>query len=152
MSKPDRPSLRSHAELFAKVARAYSSLARRHRSAADAFARKKQAPTAEGDFTRWLLEASELAANAELLLAYEVDLARSFGVKWDEIAEALGVSRQAVWERYAKEPRRARSRRYTQAMRALRADWHRSLEVRPSRERYSGLVTHERAVFDGSED
>ncbi|GLY35068.1 hypothetical protein Amsp01_010920 [Amycolatopsis sp. NBRC 101858] len=64
-----KASLRSHAEHLAAVARAYSDLARRHRSAADAVAREKPALTAENDFTPWLLEVSELAASAERLVA-----------------------------------------------------------------------------------
>ncbi|MEV4145400.1 hypothetical protein AB0J40_17135 [Amycolatopsis sp. NPDC049691] len=146
MRKPRRTTLRAHAEHLAAVARAYSDLARRHRSAADAVAREKPALTADRDFTPWLLEVSELAASAERLVAYEVELARSFGVKWDEIAEALGVSRQAAWERFAKAPRQGKSRRYSQAMQARRAEWVRSLNRRLTPEQSMAFSEFERRM------
>ncbi len=44
-------------------------------------------------------EATAKSAGAEFVAA--VDTARSAGCSWADIGAALGVSRQAVWERFA---------------------------------------------------
>lgn len=98
--------------------------------AADAVARGKKKINAEGEFRDWILQACELVAASERLLALEVELARNFGVTWDDIADALGVSRQAAWERFAKQARWNKTRRLSQAMQARRAEWIRDLRKR----------------------
>lgn len=128
--RPYRNTLRAHAESLASLGRMFSDLARRHRVVADAVARGKRKLTAESEFSDWILQTCELVAASERLLALEVELARSFGVTWDEIADALGVSRQAAWERFAKQPRWNKTRRLSQAMQARRAEWIRDLRKR----------------------
>ena len=39
----------------------------------------------------------------EAKLREAVNLAREQGASWDEIGKALGVSRQAAWERFARD-------------------------------------------------
>lgn len=41
-----------------------------------------------------------LVDNARDMLQNHVDLLRERGVSWGRIGEALGVSRQAAWERF----------------------------------------------------
>jgi hypothetical protein len=121
MTRTYRNTLRAHAESLAGLGRAYADLARRHRVVADAVARGKRQVTADSDFSDWIFQACEFAAAAERELALEVELARSFGVTWDDIADALGVSRQAAWERFAKQSRWNKTRRLSQANHARRA-------------------------------
>jgi hypothetical protein len=71
-----------------------------------------------------------MTAAAERLLALEIELARSFGVTWTEIAEALGTSRQAAWERFAKQSQWEKSQRLSQANQARRAALLRDLRKR----------------------
>ena len=48
------------------------------------------------------LEPSDLAVHAARdVLREQVDLLRSRGVSWARIGDALGISRQAAWERFA---------------------------------------------------
>src|SRR5215472_12937584 len=48
------------------------------------------------------LEASEAAVDAAAeVLQMQVDMLRSRGVSWATIGAALGVSRQAAWERFS---------------------------------------------------
>jgi hypothetical protein len=48
-----------------------------------------------------LRSASAAAAEAEASLRDQVAALRARGVSWARIAEALGVSRQAAWERFS---------------------------------------------------
>jgi hypothetical protein len=130
MSTGYRNTLRAHAESLAALGRAYADIARRHRVAADAVARGKRRVTADSDFTDWIFQACELNAAAERLLALEVELARSFGVTWEDIAEALGVTRQAAWDRFAKQARWNKTRRLSQAGKARQAAFVRDLRKR----------------------
>jgi hypothetical protein len=97
-------ALHAHAESVASLGRAYADLAGRHRAVASC---RENGQAAE--FGEWMAQACELAAAAERLVALEVDLARGFGVTWVAIAEALGISRQAAWKRFARQPRRSPS-------------------------------------------
>jgi len=97
-----RSALHAHAGSVASLGRAYAELAGRHRAVAS---RRENGPvTAESEFGAWISRAGELAAAAEHLLALEIGLARGFGVTWGDIAEALGISRQAAWKRFANRP------------------------------------------------
>ncbi len=127
MSRTYRNTLRTHAESLASLGRAYADLARRHRVVADAVTRGKRQVTADSEFSEWIFQACELVAAAERLLSLEVELARNFGVRWDDVADALGVSRQAAWERFAKQSRWNKTRRLSQASQARRAAWIRDL-------------------------
>lgn len=131
MAPTYRNTLRSHAESLARLGKAYTQLASRHRVVASAVDGGKQKKiTAETHFTDWIFRACEFAAAAERLLALEVELARSFGITWDEIADALGVSRQAAWERFAKQSRWDKGRRISQVNHARRAEMVRELRER----------------------
>jgi hypothetical protein len=68
------------------------------------------------------MRAAELSAAAERLLALEIELARNFGVTWEEIASTLGVTRQAAWDRFARPSRLEKSRRISQLRLARRAE------------------------------
>lgn len=46
--------------------------------------------------------AAELSAEADRLLVEAVQEARDIGWSYNQIAELLGVTRQAAWERFAK--------------------------------------------------
>jgi DNA invertase Pin-like site-specific DNA recombinase len=52
--------------------------------------------------------ADRACTQAQEALVEEVRAARRAGVSWAGVGEALGVSRQAVWERFAKHVRSAR--------------------------------------------
>lgn len=65
----------------------------------------------ETDFPGWdrmtdetllalLAPSSRLVDNARDMLQQHVDLLRDRGVSWGRIGEALGISRQAAWERF----------------------------------------------------
>ncbi len=68
--------------------------------------------TAKGAFPWETMTDAELLANLTLILASAeqntafahewVDLLRERNISWAEIGRALGVSRQAVWERFAR--------------------------------------------------
>ena len=63
------------------LGKAYTQLASRHRVAASALERGQQKQlTFDGHFSDWIFSACEFSAQAERLLALEVELARSFGV------------------------------------------------------------------------
>ncbi|MGW3964000.1 hypothetical protein ACWED2_29590 [Amycolatopsis sp. NPDC005003] len=87
------------AESVASLGRACAEFAGRHRAAAAA------GGAGPSEFRDWIARAAGLVVAAERLLASEIDLARGGGVTWDEIAGALGVSRQAAWKRFAGPPR-----------------------------------------------
>ncbi len=123
-----RNTLKSHAHALSVMAKAYSNLAKRHRVVAGAVESGKQRRvTAESDFTDWIFLSCQLVASAERLLALEVDLARKYGVTWDEIATALGVSRQAAWERFSKVARWGKARKISQFEKARKAEFIRHL-------------------------
>lgn len=48
-----------------------------------------------------LLPASSAARSLQDLLRQRVSLLRARGVSWERIGEALGITRQAAWERFA---------------------------------------------------
>jgi DNA invertase Pin-like site-specific DNA recombinase len=122
-----RNTLRAHAHQLSALAKAYTHLAARHRVAASASERGRQRITFDGYFNDWIFQACEFSAAAERLLALEIELARSFGVTWDEVASALGVSRQAAWDRFANQARWQKTRRVSQLRAARRAELLRDL-------------------------
>jgi hypothetical protein len=143
LNKTYRTTLRAHADALAALGRAYADVARRHRVVADAVARGKRQVSADSDFHDWILQACALTVAGERLLALEVELARTFGVTWDEIAAALGVSRQAAWERFAKPERWNTTRRLSQLGRARRASWIRDLRQRIGDDAVERLALHD---------
>jgi len=113
------------------LGKAYTQLASRHRVAASALERRQQKQlTFDGHFSDWIFRACEFSAQAERLLALEVELARSSGVTWEEIASVLGVSRQAAWDRFANQARWEKSRRVSHLRAARRAELLRELRDR----------------------
>ncbi|MGY2063726.1 hypothetical protein ACW9HQ_53260, partial [Nocardia gipuzkoensis] len=131
MAQPYRNTLRSHAYQLWALGRSFGDLATRHRSAASSIeSNKLRRLTADSHFTDWIVRTAEFSAAAERLLALEIELARSFGVTWDEVAAALGVSRQAAWERFSKPSRWNRSRTMSQLQRTRRAELIRELRQR----------------------
>jgi hypothetical protein len=126
-----RSTLRAQASQIHTLANAYTQLASEHRITASALERGQlRQITTMGDLSQWIFKACELSAQAERVLALEVELARGFGVTWEEIASALGVSRQAAWDRFANRARRQPSRRASQAYTARRAELLRELRSR----------------------
>lgn len=123
MAREYKNTLRAHAFQLAALGKAYAQLASQHRIAASALERGKQKQiTYDGYFNDWILMACELSAAAERLLALEIELARNFGVTWEEVASALGVTRQAAWDRFANQSRWQKSRRVSQLQAARRAE------------------------------
>lgn len=57
---------------------------------------------AEGDALSSLRAAIDIQTQAAALLASAVDYARESGVTWQEIGDALGVTRQAAFQRFGK--------------------------------------------------
>ena len=53
------------------------------------------------DLLNTLPAASEAVRATESILREHVNLLRARGVSWERIGDALGVSRQAVWERFS---------------------------------------------------
>lgn len=131
LAREYKNTLRAHAFQLSALGKAYTQLAARHRVAASALERGKQKQlTYAGYFSDWIFTACEFSAQAERLLALEVELARSFGVTWEEIASGLGVSRQAAWDRFANQARWQKSRRVSHLRAARRAELLRELRDR----------------------
>jgi hypothetical protein len=144
MAREYRNTLRAHAFYLSNLGKAYTSLASRHRVAASALERGRQTQvTHSSHFNDWIFKACEFSAEAERLLALEIELARSFGVTWQEVASALGVSRQAAWDRFANQARWQKSRRVSQLQTARRAELLREL-----RNRIEGSEDELRALED----
>jgi hypothetical protein len=103
-------TLRSQAYQLSALGKIYTQLASQHRVAASAQERGQEAAriTYGEYFSDWIFKVCEFSAQAERLLALEIDLARSFGVTWEEVASALGVSRQAAWERFGNREKMAK--------------------------------------------
>ena len=100
----------------------------RHRVTASALERgQQQQITYEQVFSDWIFTVSEFSVEAEHLLALEIELARSFGVTWEQVASALGVSRQAAWARFSDPSRWQKSRRVSQQKVAHRTEILREL-------------------------
>ena len=57
----------------------------------------------DDDLLATLPAAAAAVAGAEEKLREHVDALRGRGVSWERIAGALGVSRQAAWERFSRE-------------------------------------------------
>ena len=121
MSTEYRNTLRSQAWALSSLGKAYTRLASKHRSAASTQERGRVKALTIDDFGDWLVELVEFSAAAERLLALEVELARSHGITWDEVALALGTTKQAAWDRFSSHSRWQKTRRISQLNRARRA-------------------------------
>lgn len=118
--------------------KACTTLAAKHRIAASAVERGREKVTYDRYFRDWILRVSELSTAAERLLALEIELARSYGVTWDEIGAALGVSRQAAWERFASPERWQKSRRVAQVRNARAASSQQAVVLLQVRDQVDG--------------
>jgi hypothetical protein len=116
-----RNTLRAHAHALSDLGKACTELAAEHRSSANAVGRDREKITYARHFRQWILRVGELSAAGERLLALEIELARSFGVTWEEVGAALGISRQAAWDRFARPERWQKSRRIAQLRKARAA-------------------------------
>ncbi len=133
-----RNTLRAHASALSNLGKTYMRLASQHRIAASAADKGQQKITYDRYFSDWILSVNELSAAAERLLALEIELARSFGVTWDEVGAALGVSRQAAWNRFASHERWQKSRRISQLRTARTAVRKKAAILQKVREQIDG--------------
>jgi hypothetical protein len=145
VAREQKNTLRVHAYRLSFLGKAYTQFASQHRVAASALERGQQKQlTFDGYFSDWIFTACEFSAQAEHLLALEVELARSFGVTWEEIASVLGVSRQAAWDRFANQARwEKKSRRVSHLRAAHRAELLRELRDRIGRSEEELLALQE---------
>jgi len=60
------------------------------------------------DYLVWLWRAKEAALEAEIEKSKCIDALRRMGTPWEDIARALGVSKQAAWGKYGERERRER--------------------------------------------
>lgn len=114
-----RNTLKTHAHALSGLGVAMTDLAHEHRVAASAVERRRTGvPTA---FSDWIAAACEISAAAERLLALEIELARQYGMTWAEVADVLGISRQAACERFGTHARWDRTHRLSRLRRVRRA-------------------------------
>ena len=138
VSTAHRNPLRAHAHALSDLGKACTGLASEHRSAANAVERDREKITYDRHFRQWILSMNEFSAAAERLLALEIELARSFGVTWEEIGAALGISRQAAWDRFARHERWEKSRRIAQLRNARTASMKQSAVLLKVRDQVDG--------------
>ena len=138
MSADYRNTLRVHAHTLSDLGKACADLAAEHRSTANAVERNREKITYDRHFRQWILRVGELSAAAERLLALEIELARSFGVTWEEVGAALGVSQQAAWDRFANHERWQKSKRITRLRNARAAPRRQAAVLLKVRDRFDG--------------
>lgn len=134
MGRTYRNTPRSQAESLARLGRAYGESASEHRVFASRVARAGDDNEGGGEgsqFTEWISTLVVLAAEAERLLALEVELARKNGLTWQQIGDALGVSRQAAYDRFNTHERWNKSRRISQLSQTRWAAGRRLLKQDP---------------------
>jgi hypothetical protein len=137
MAKQYRNTLKAHAYALSSLGRALSELASEHRAAASLVERSGANSIKlkrEGHFAEWIATASELSMAAERLLELEIELARSYGTTWEQVADVLGVSRQAAWERFGNHERWDRTHRTAHLRRVRRMAIYRRMIVGQSEE------------------
>jgi hypothetical protein len=121
---------RAQAEALAQVGRAFAELASEHRGFSSGEARvvnEAANGSSASRFIEWISTLVELTAAAERQLALEVELARKHGVTWQQVGDALGVSRQAASDRFNNHERWNKSRRMSQLNQAKWASGNRRL-------------------------
>ncbi|GEM29559.1 hypothetical protein NN3_05660 [Nocardia neocaledoniensis NBRC 108232] len=130
MPRKYRNTLKAHAHALAELGKALLTLSTSHRNAAAVVERDGASATpGKGELSDWIATSSEIAAAAERLLALQVELARTYGMSWDEVAKVLGVSRQSAWERFHSHDRWNRSRRVSQLRRQQNAAMFRRMRA-----------------------
>lgn len=126
MGRKYRNTPRSQGDSLARLGRAYDELASQHRIQASKVARDVDRKVdVKVAFAEWIGRLVELAAEAERLLALEVELARKNGVTWQEVGDALGVSKQAAHDRFSTYERWNKSRRISQLGQVRHAEGYR---------------------------
>jgi hypothetical protein len=101
---------------------ALTDLAGKHRVAASAVERRAGKELHEQhQFASWIATVAEISMAAERLLELEIELARYYGMTWEKVAEVLGVSRQAAWERFRSHARWDSTHRTSRLRRTRRA-------------------------------
>ena len=116
-----RNTLKAHAHALSKFGEAFQNLASEHRVAASAGERDtSNSPSFDSHFADWIAFACEMAVAAERLLQLEIELARKYGARWEQIGDILGISRQAAWERFNSHTRWDRTHRTSQVRRTRR--------------------------------
>ncbi|MEU8263972.1 hypothetical protein AB0C02_25525 [Micromonospora sp. NPDC048999] len=122
MARKYRNTLKAHAYALSSLGAVLADLAHEHRVAASAMEqRPSQGPRGNGHFADWIAAAAEVSAATERLLELEVELARHYGMTWEQVADALGVSRQSAWERFRTHSRWDRTQRLSRLRRVRRA-------------------------------
>ncbi|MFY1614708.1 hypothetical protein [Micromonospora sp. WMMD736] len=135
MARTYRNTLKAHAYALSCLGGALTDLAHEHRVAASAMERQpSQGPRGDSDFADWIATAAEVSAAAERLLELEVELARHHGMTWEQVADALGVSRQSAWERFRTHSRWDRTHRLSRLRRVRRAAMFRRMALGQSEE------------------
>ncbi|GIF48223.1 hypothetical protein Afe04nite_27620 [Asanoa ferruginea] len=138
MTRRYRNTLKAHAHALSSLGAVMGELAHEHRVAAAAVEQRRAAavldPMGGMPFPEWIATASEISTAAERLLELQVELARTYGMTWEQIADVLGVSRQAAWERFNTHARRDRTHRIGHLRRTRRATMFRRMAVGQSPE------------------
>ena len=122
MAPKYRNTLKAHAHALSSLGAALTELAEEHRHAASAVERRAgEEPLEQHKFASWIAAVAEISMAAERLLELEIELARHYGMTWEKVAEVLGVSRQAAWERFRSHAQWDRTHRTSRLRRTRRA-------------------------------
>lgn len=122
MARTYRNTLKAHAHALSSLGAALNDVAHEHRVAASATERRPgEEEHLQPQFASWIAAVAEISTAAERLLELEVELARSYRMTWEQVAEVLGVSRQAAWERFRSHARWNRTHRISRLRRIRRA-------------------------------
>ncbi|MEU4398240.1 hypothetical protein [Micromonospora orduensis] len=152
MARTYRNTLKTHAYALSSLGAALTDLAHEHRVAASAMEQKpSRAPAGDSQFVDWIAAAAEISAAAERLLELEVELARRHGTTWEQVGDALGVSRQSAWERFRSHSRWDRTHRLSRLRRVRRAAMFRRMAVGQSEDFVAALREMMRADHASSE-
>ncbi|MEV6695071.1 hypothetical protein AB0M35_26710 [Micromonospora sp. NPDC051196] len=152
MARTYRNTLKAHAHALSSLGAALTDLAHEHRVAASAMEQQPpQGPRGDSDFADWIAAAAEISAAAERLLELEVELARHHGTTWEQVADALGVTRQSAWERFRSHSRWDRTHRLSRLRRVRRAALFRRMAFGQSEDFVAALRQMMRAGHASSE-
>lgn len=130
MVRKYRNTLKAHAHALSSLGAALADLAHEHRVTASAMERRPtQGSRRDDQFADWIAAAAEISAAAERLLELEVELARTYGLTWEQVADVLGVSRQSAWERFRTHSRWDRTHRLSRLRRVNRVAMYRRMAL-----------------------
>lgn len=135
MAPKYRNTLKAHAHALSSLSIVLADLAHEHRVAASALEQRvPQDLRGVGQFTNWIATAAEISAAAERLLELEIELARRYGLTWEDVGGALGISRQSAWERFRNYSRWDRTHKLSRLRRVRRAALFRRMTLGQSEE------------------